>query len=645
MNKGTNAKSSADIGYVDPAITFNTATLNGPATFNVGSNMDTVLLVGTGSGGVTKMGAGKLRLMDSPNSVAATAKLTSGAVSSIAVSAPVPGFNTPNPLVYITPAPSGGTNATAVAIVSNNYLTGFTMVNPGYGYTVIPQVTVVADNPVTVNRNTGTNNISGGTLNLSGSHSSSFNVQGGGVLELNYQAASEASSSVDGTSSIDQSVKYIVLTKSVAGYTSAPVVTIDVPRNLDGTLVTTNDRSFTPATATALVTNGRITRIVLSNQGQGYWALPPKVTITPPQQGTVVATTTGSLNFESGSIVKVTVPSAPTGTNRYTLMTASNGITGTPTLNLIVDGAPMTGYTLGVDGNNLELKALVTPTITVTPAVGGYTYSGSIQGPGVNEVNKGGSTGEVSLSYVGTGSTSYGSSSIPPTNAGTYTVTATVAADSTYRQGSASADFTITARAITVTANGGQSKKANNADPVFTYTITSGALVNGDQLTGALSRASGETVGTYDITLGSLAAGSNYELTYTKASFEIQANGPTFASAFENASATAVGLDGMPNLLRYAMGANSASASVVKPVSSLDASNLSITAIVRINDPKVSIVGQSGTSLSAWSTTPIVGVRTTDQTGATVGETERQVFSVPRGGTKTFLRLTATLSN
>jgi len=196
-----------------------------------------------------------------------------------------------------------------------------------------------------------------------------------------------------------------------------------------------------------------------------------------------------------------------------------------------------------------------------------------------------------------------------------------------------------------VTANGGQSKKANNADPVFTYTITSGALVNGDQLTGALSRASGETVGTYDITLGDLTAGLNYDLTYIKASFEIQANGPTFASAFENASATAVGLDGMPNLLRYAMGANSASAAVVKPVSSLDASNLSITAIVRINDPKVTIVGESAAILGAWSTTPIDGERATNQDGATTGETEKRVFSVQRGGTKTFLRLKAIQSN
>jgi len=343
-----------------------------------------------------------------------------------------------------------------------------------------------------------------------------------------------------------------------------------------------------------------------------------------------------------------------------------------------------------------------------------------MQGPGVDEVSKGGSQGLITLSYAGTGSTTY-SSSTPPTNAGNYTVTATVSADATYSQASSAAtaftvrqaaitvtadaknkvygatdpdltyqvttgglvgsdvltgslsrvagedvgtyaisstlananynvtfvpaSLTIGKAAITVTADGGQSKKANNADPVFTYRITSGTLVNGDQLTGALSRASGETVGFYGITQGTLTAGLNYNLTYNSASFEIQANGPTFASAFGGASATAVGADGMANLLRYAMGANSASDSVVKPVSSLDANNLSITAIVRINDPKVSIVGQSGTSLAAWSTTPIVGVRTTEQTGATPGETERQVFSVPRGGTKTFLRLTATLSN
>jgi autotransporter-associated beta strand protein len=121
--------------------------------------------------------------------------------------------------------------------------------------------------------------------------------------------------------------------------------------------------------------------------------------------------------------------------------------------------------------------------------------------------------------------------------------------------------------------------------------------------------------------------------------------GPTFATAFGGVSATALGSDGMANLLRYALGANSPSGSVVKPVSALDANSLSITAIVRINDPKVTVVGESATDLTAWNTTPIVGVSTADQTGAISGETQKQSFSVPRGPTKTFLRLKATQAN
>jgi autotransporter-associated beta strand protein len=121
--------------------------------------------------------------------------------------------------------------------------------------------------------------------------------------------------------------------------------------------------------------------------------------------------------------------------------------------------------------------------------------------------------------------------------------------------------------------------------------------------------------------------------------------GPTFASAFGGASATALGSDGMANLLRYALGANSSTGSVVKPLSALDANSLSITAIVRINDPKVTVVGESATDLTAWNTTPIVGVPTADQTGAISGETQKQSFSVPRGPTKTFLRLKATQTN
>jgi len=138
----------------------------------------------------------------------------------------------------------------------------------------------------------------------------------------------------------------------------------------------------------------------------------------------------------------------------------------------------------------------------------------------------------------------------------------------------------------------------------------------------------------------------NYNSVTTSTSVVVTSAGPNFASAFEGASATATGADGMPNLLRYAMGANSASASIVKPVSSLDTTKLTITAIVRINDPKVTIVGESSADLSTWNTaSPIVGVPTADQTGVTAGETQKQSFSVARGSNKTFLRLKAKQTN
>ena len=69
------------------------------------------------------------------------------------------------------------------------------------------------------------------------------------------------------------------------------------------------------------------------------------------------------------------------------------------------------------------------------------------------------------------------------------------------------ANFTITPRPITVTADA-KTKVSGEADPELTYEITSGELVaNGDAFTGALTRDPGETVGTYAITQGTLESG------------------------------------------------------------------------------------------------------------------------------------------
>ena len=74
--------------------------------------------------------------------------------------------------------------------------------------------------------------------------------------------------------------------------------------------------------------------------------------------------------------------------------------------------------------------------------------------------------------------------------------------------------------ALTVTANP-QTKFYGQLDPALTYQITSGGLVNGDSLSGSLSRAAGENAGTYAIQQGTLAASTNYALTYVGADLRI----------------------------------------------------------------------------------------------------------------------------
>jgi len=78
---------------------------------------------------------------------------------------------------------------------------------------------------------------------------------------------------------------------------------------------------------------------------------------------------------------------------------------------------------------------------------------------------------------------------------------------------------TVTAKALSVTAVA-KTKIYGEADPALTY--TSDGLVNGDALSGSLSRAAGTAVGTYAISQGTLA-NSNYDISFTGANFTITA--------------------------------------------------------------------------------------------------------------------------
>jgi gliding motility-associated-like protein len=81
-------------------------------------------------------------------------------------------------------------------------------------------------------------------------------------------------------------------------------------------------------------------------------------------------------------------------------------------------------------------------------------------------------------------------------------------------------NFTITKKALTITATPGQTKVYGTADPTnYAYTL-SAPLLGSDALTGALTRAVGETVGPYAINQGTLT-NANYDITYVGNNFTI----------------------------------------------------------------------------------------------------------------------------
>jgi aspartate 1-decarboxylase len=105
---------------------------------------------------------------------------------------------------------------------------------------------------------------------------------------------------------------------------------------------------------------------------------------------------------------------------------------------------------------------------------------------------------------------------------GTSVITATFTPnDTTNYVSGGTVTMTISAdrAAITVTPTAGQSKVYGENNPTITYSVTSGALVGSDVLSGALTYT-GSNVGTYPISIGTLA-NSKYIITLASVNFSI----------------------------------------------------------------------------------------------------------------------------
>ena len=172
-----------------------------------------------------------LQLISAGILATATAGLTTSYIQSVSLTNDGYNYLTP-PIVSIGTAPSGKTNATAVAfttsILGTNSVRQIVLTNPGYGYSVAPLVSIASSTGI------GAKAIANIQTLLSG-------------------------------------IGTISIGNSGSGYVVAPTVTFSSPTIGGGTT----------ATGIATVSSGGVTQIYITNAGSGYVGI-PTITISAP---------------------------------------------------------------------------------------------------------------------------------------------------------------------------------------------------------------------------------------------------------------------------------------------------------------------------------------------------------------------------
>lgn len=181
-------------------------------------------------------------------------------------------------------------------------------------------------------------------------------------------------------------------------------------------------------------------------------------------------------------------------------------------------------YEFYMPTNHVEIEVTFTACTDIEPvissiALDGTTYNGSTHSIVVN-------TGSLIEGKDFSVAWTYPTGFSDVKNVGTYR--ASITGIGIYKGSKTSDNLTISAKAITVTANS-MSKTYRDSDPTFTYSAS--GLIGSDGFTGALTRDSGEDVSTYNITQGTLSAGANYSISFTGATFTILARNVTSSAS------------------------------------------------------------------------------------------------------------------
>ena len=186
-------------------------------------------------------------------------------------------------------------------------------------------------------------------------------------------------------------------------------------------------------------------------------------------------------------------------------------------------------------------KAAIKPSVSMV----GWTYGATPNNPMVGDTANPGN-GTVTYTYAVKGSTEF--TSTVPTTAGNYTVKAAIAETANYNGGEATADFTISKAALTVTAKDQNISVGDEvpdlSSPVLDthYTVT--GLVGEDKLTtapalayqknGSAATPDNTALGAYDIVASGASAGDNYTISYTNGLLTINKANSVAASVTAN---------------------------------------------------------------------------------------------------------------
>ena len=211
-----------------------------------------------------------------------------------------------------------------------------------------------------------------------------------------------------------------------------------------------------------------------------------------------------------------------TGGTTYGPTSAAPTNVGTYTVSALLTDANYTGT-----ANAVFTITKATATVTFTASTLSQTYTGSPLSAAATVTPSSIPVSELTYTYTGTGSTTYASSTTPPTSGGTYTVSASLT-DVNYT-GTASAVFTITKAAATVTFTASTLSQIYTGSPLSAAATITPSTIPVSELTytyvgtGSTTYASSTTsptnAGTY--TVSAALTDSNYSGSASAVSFTI----------------------------------------------------------------------------------------------------------------------------